>query len=54
MSNKIIIKNGDGTPPSGSLDVAELGVDLTNKKVISDIQAAIFCSILILNQLIQA
>lgn len=32
MANKIIIKKGDGTPPSGALDVAELGFDTTNKK----------------------
>ena len=33
MANKIIIKNGSGAPPSGSLDVAELGFDRTGKKV---------------------
>ena len=33
MANKIIIKNGSGAPPSGSLAVAELGFDKTNKKV---------------------
>lgn len=32
MANKIIVKNGEGVPPSGTLDTAELGFDKTNKK----------------------
>jgi hypothetical protein len=33
MANKIIVKNGEGVPPSGALDTAELGFDKTNKKI---------------------
>lgn len=33
MSNKIIIKNGSGAPNNGALSLAELGFDITNKKV---------------------
>lgn len=33
MSNKIIIKSGNGAPGNGVLSLAELGFDITNKKV---------------------
>lgn len=33
MSNKIIIKNGNGIPSNGTLDTAELGFDKANKKI---------------------
>lgn len=33
MSNKIIIKSGDGPPSDGTLDTAELGLDKKNEKI---------------------
>lgn len=35
MPTKIITKNGSGTPAASALDVGELAVDLTNKKLYS-------------------
>lgn len=35
MPTKIITKNGSGTPATSTLDVGELAVDLTNKKLYS-------------------